>query len=89
MPWPFTDRDIAVNATVKSDTANGEYSVLSLPLLKTVPEKPDLVRIKNYWQRWTIKPLDHGNVQLTLEGIVDPEEMCLHGYIICLLPKCQ
>jgi len=72
MPWPFTDRDIAVNATVKSDTANGEYSVLSLPLLKTVPEKPDLVRIKNYWQRWTIKPLDHGNVQLTLEGIVDP-----------------
>lgn len=72
MPWPFADRDIAVNATVKKDTANGEYSVLSLPLLKTVPEKPDLVRIKNYWQRWTIKPLDHGNVQLTLEGVVDP-----------------
>ncbi len=72
MPWPFTDRDLAVNAIVKMDTATGVYSVLSLPLLKAVPEKPDLVRIKNYWQKWTIQPLENGNVHLTLEGIVDP-----------------
>ena len=72
MPWPFTDRDLAVNAIVKMDTTTGEYSVLSLPLLKVVPEKPDLVRIKNYWQKWTILPMDKGYVHLTLEGIVDP-----------------
>lgn len=72
MPWPFTDRDLAVNAVVHSDTITGEYSVVSKPLLKVVPEKPYLVRITNYWQKWTIQPLSNGNVHLILEGIVDP-----------------
>jgi hypothetical protein len=72
MPWPITDRDLAVNATVKRDTISGEYSVTSTPLLKVIPEKPDLVRIKKYWQKWTFKPLDKGNVQIYLEGFVDP-----------------
>jgi len=73
MPWPLTDRDMAVNAAVKTDTATGEYSVLSTPLLNVIPEKPGLVRIKKYSQKWTVKPLDKGNVLVNLEGFVDPD----------------
>jgi len=72
MPWPLTDRDFVVNATVKTDSATGKYSVLTVPLLKVIPEKPGLVRIKNYWQKWTIQPMDKGNVHVILEGFVDP-----------------
>jgi hypothetical protein len=72
LPWPVTDRDLVVDARIKIDTVTGEFSVVSRPLLKTVPEKPDLVRISRYWQKWTIKPLDKGNIKVTLEGFVDP-----------------
>lgn len=72
MPWPLTDRDLAVEATVKTNSVTGEYKVISQPLLKVVPENPDLVRIKSYWQTWTIQPLDKGYVSITLEGFVDP-----------------
>ncbi len=72
MPWPFTDRDLAVNAVVHTDTLSGIYTVQAKPLLNVVPEKPDLVRITNYWQKWTIMPLPNGNIHLILEGIVDP-----------------
>ena len=37
-----------------------------------VPDVPGLVRIKKYSQKWTVQPLDKGNVQVTLEGFVDP-----------------
>lgn len=72
MPWPFTDRDLAVNATVQTDTLTGEYTVTSKPLLNAIPVKKDLVRITKYNQKWSMLPLDNGNVQVTLEGILDP-----------------
>jgi len=72
MPWPLTDLGLAVEAAVKTYAATGEYSVISKPLVKVVPEYPDLVRIKNYWQTCTIQALDKGYVCVTLEGFVDP-----------------
>jgi len=72
MPWPLTDRDLAVNAVVNTDSVTGEYSVLSTPLLNIVPEKPGLVRIKKYSQQWTVQPLVKGDVHVTLEGFIDP-----------------
>ena len=72
MPWPLTDRDLAVESRIKMDTANSIYTVSSRPLLKTVPEKPDLVRIKKYWQKWTVQPTENGNLRVTLEGSIDP-----------------
>lgn len=72
MPWPLTDRDLVVNAIVKTDSVTGDYSVISAPLLNAIPEKSDLVRIKKYSQKWTVQPLDKGNVHIILEGFVDP-----------------
>jgi hypothetical protein len=72
MPWPVVDRDLAVESTIKMDTASGVYTVSSRPMLKAVPENPDLVRITSYWQKWTVQPMDKGNIHVTLEGSVDP-----------------
>ena len=62
MPWPVVDRDLAVESAIKLDTATGIYTVSSRPLLKAVPENPDLVRITSYWQKWTVQPMDKGNI---------------------------
>jgi len=71
-PWPVTDRDLCVDATVTTDPVTGTRTIYSVPLPNVIPENPDLVRIKKYWQKWIIQPIDNGVVHVILEGYVDP-----------------
>ncbi len=72
VPWPFTDRDLSVEANVNTDPSTGRRTITATPLSNVIPEKPDLIRIKKYWQKWTIQPMENGVIRLTLEGFVDP-----------------
>lgn len=72
VPWPLSDRDLCVDATVTVDPITGRREISAKPIENLVPEKEDVIRIKKYWQKWTIQPLDKGMVRLTLEGSVDP-----------------
>jgi hypothetical protein len=72
VPWPLSDRDLCVEAKVTDDPVTGRRVISATPLNNVIPEKPGLVRIKNYWQKWTIQPTDNGVIRLTLEGFVDP-----------------
>lgn len=70
--WPLTNRDLALQATISTDPVTGVRTVIAKPLFNVVPEKKDLVRIKKYWQKWTVQPLANGYVRVTLEGFIDP-----------------
>jgi hypothetical protein len=70
--WPISDRDLCVEAVITNDPVTGIRTVRATPLVGIIPEKPDLVRIKNYWQQWTMEPVGKGIIHLTLEGSVDP-----------------
>ena len=70
--WPFSDRDLCVEALITNDPVTGKRVVRATPLLNVVPESPDNVRIVNYWQQWTMEPEENGMIHLTLEGAVDP-----------------
>jgi len=72
VPWPFTDSDLCVEAKITTDPVTGQRVIYSVPLPDVIPEKPDLIRIKNYWQKWIIQPMDKGNIYVILEGFVDP-----------------
>lgn len=72
VPWPLQDRDLCVDARVTIDSVTGTKVILARPLPDVIPEEEDIVRIKNYWQKWTIQPLTGGMIRLTLEGFVDP-----------------
>ena len=48
-PWPVTDRDLCVDATISTDPVTGIRTVHSVPLIGVVPERSDLIRIKDYW----------------------------------------
>ncbi len=72
IPWPFSDRDLCVEAQIRTDPITGIRTVRAKPLPDVMPENADRVRIRNYWQTWTIQPLGDGMVRLILEGYVDP-----------------
>jgi hypothetical protein len=72
VPWPLQDRDLCADARVTIDSITGKKIIYAVPLLDVIPDNPDAIRIKNYWQRWTIEPLTDGMKRLTLEGFVDP-----------------
>jgi hypothetical protein len=72
VPWPLSDRDLCVDARVTTDPVTGKRVISATPLPNMIPEKPECVRIKKYWQRWTIIPMDKGVIRLILEGFVDP-----------------
>ncbi len=72
VPWPLTDRDLAVDATITTDPVTKIRTINSVPLMNVIPLKPDLVRITKYWQKWTVEPKANGVVHVVLEGFVDP-----------------
>jgi len=71
-PWPISDRDLCVESLITYDSLTGKRTVRATPLTGVIPEKPDLVRIKNYWQQWTMQITENGMMHITLEGSVDP-----------------
>lgn len=71
-PWPVTDRDLCVDATITTDPVTGIRTIYSVPMPNVIPENPDYVRIKDYWQKWMIQDLKNGTIHLVLEGYVDP-----------------
>lgn len=72
VPWPLSDRDLCVEAIITNDPATGIRTVKATPIDGLIPEKPDLVRIKYYWQQWKMEPLENGLIHVELEGSVDP-----------------
>jgi len=71
-PWPVTDRDLCVDATITTDPVTGIRKVYAIPLKNVVPENPNYVRIKDYWQSWVLTPTGNDVVHAVLEGHVDP-----------------
>jgi len=72
VPWPLADRDLCAEAKITNDPVTGRRMVRATALNGVVPEKPDKVRIKNYWQQWVMEPMGNGMVHVVLEGSVDP-----------------
>ncbi|NCA75252.1 MAG: hypothetical protein EOM90_02860 [Alphaproteobacteria bacterium] len=72
VPWPLSDRDICVDVSISIDSVTGVKTVFAKPLPGVIPEYDDIVRIKNYWQKWTLTPAGSNSVNAVLEGFVDP-----------------
>ncbi len=72
LQWPVTDRDLCVEECITVDSVTGEKKLAATPLPDIIPEKDGVIRIRNYWQTWTILPLKNGMLKVTLEGFVDP-----------------
>jgi hypothetical protein len=72
LSWPVTDRDLCVDISVSIDSLAGIYYIKSTSNPAAMPENPDLVRIKEFRQSWTIAPGGEGLTHVILEGYADP-----------------
>ncbi len=72
LPWPVTDRDLCVDVTVTIDPVTGVRKLTAGPMPGLVPEREDMIRIKDYRQTWTVTPAGNDKANVVLEGHVDP-----------------
>jgi hypothetical protein len=72
LPWPVTDRDLCVDVTITTDQLTGERKINAVSLNGVIPERSDMVRIKDYRQTWTITPAGKEMTHIVLDGFVDP-----------------
>jgi len=72
LPWPVTDRDLCVDVSITIDQLSGEHRIIAVLLNGVIPERNDIVRIKDYRQIWTIIPAGNGMTHVELEGFIDP-----------------
>ena len=70
LPWPFKNRDIVSETTITTNQGVSTYVAIHLP--NKVAEKPELIRIKDYHQTWTVRPEGKETVHVTLEGSINP-----------------
>jgi hypothetical protein len=70
--WPFTDRDLCVEAKITTDPVTGVRIISAWSSPDLIPLDSEYVRILQFWQKWTIAPVTPGNVHLTLEGYAEP-----------------
>jgi hypothetical protein len=72
LPWPFKDRDLCVNVTETINRSTGERKLTAVPLSGVCVEHEGLVRIKDYWQEWIVKPIDNNHSRIELMFYIDP-----------------
>ena len=70
--WPLVDRDLCVDVTITIDPVTGERKFNAVALNGIIPERKNLVRIKEYRQTWTIIPAGKEKTYVILEGFIDP-----------------
>jgi hypothetical protein len=72
LPWPLINRDLCLDVTIKTDTLTGEYKITAVSVPGVIPVHSDMVRIIDYQQTWTIKPVSKEITHVELEGFIDP-----------------
>ncbi|MCX6281236.1 MAG: hypothetical protein NTU51_04680 [Bacteroidetes bacterium] len=72
LPWPVTDRDLCVDVKVKFDSVTSIGKITATPLCGMIPEREDMIRIKEYRQTWTVEPAGKDMTHVVLEGYIDP-----------------
>lgn len=72
LPWPVTDRDLCVDVSITIDPVTGERKIIAILINGVIPERNDMVRIKEYRQTWTIIPAGKGMTHIVLEDFIDP-----------------
>lgn len=72
LPWPVTDRDLCVDVTITIDLVTGVRKIYAVSVPGVIPERNDMIRIKDYRQTWTIIPVSKEMTHVELEGFIDP-----------------
>lgn len=71
-PWPLSNRDFCAELTVSYDSASHTRIVYAFPMKNDLPERKGIIRIRNYWLRWTLTDRGDKSIDAVMEGYIDP-----------------
>ena len=72
IPWPASNRDFIAHLIVSQDKKSKVVTVDAPCVPDLVPEKKDIVRIRQSSGRWTIIPVNKTQVKIEYVLVVDP-----------------
>lgn len=72
VPWPFSDRDMVARATVERDSAANSFYIESVPVEDRLEDRDKIVRIEDFYQKWTLTSLGDEVTRVVMEGYNDP-----------------
>lgn len=71
-PWPLNDRDVIAHSTIHQDPKTGKVTSDTKAAPDFLPEKADVVRIKNMQVHWSLTPQKDGTVYIEYFLTSDP-----------------
>ena len=71
-PWPLNNRDFYAQIDVSYDSLSRTKTVYAYPLAGEYPKRDGVVRIQDYWLRWTLTQMDEQTIHGIVEGFIDP-----------------
>lgn len=73
-PWPFKDREVLMDVHISQDAKTGIVRIDNneSPKAAKYPVKDGCLRMPVVQGYWQFKPLDHGQVELTMMGYAHP-----------------
>lgn len=72
VPWPFDDRDLVAKASVIKGLDSDTVIIRSEAVNGMIEIKDKEVRIEDFWQQWTLIPLNEDSTLVITEGFNDP-----------------
>lgn len=84
-PWPLTDRDAVVAGRI-IQIGDGTVHIISQSLLESsYPDDPALVHMRDFYGNWIFRPLDNGQVHVTMQRRADPGGALPHAIVNLLI----
>ena len=71
-PWPLSKRDFCAELIVAYDSASHTRTVNATPMKKDLPERKGIVRVRNFYLRWTLTDMGSNKIHAVMEGFIDP-----------------
>jgi len=72
VPWPCDDRDVVSKLKIVQDKKTKVVTTTSVLADHLVPEKPGIVRVKNFHTRYVLTPKGNGIVEIDYELGTEP-----------------
>jgi len=72
LPWPFSNRDVAIRMSLVPDTNNHTLVVTAIGEPNAVPVNKGLVRIEYFNARWEVRKTNENEIGITYYLTVNP-----------------
>jgi len=72
MPWPLSNRDFIVRINLSQDTVTKALTMSTQNLPNYIPEKKDIVRVRQSEALWIFKSIGKNKVTIEYTLVVDP-----------------